>query len=77
MRTNFKEREDWRFFNIDANTGQITTAEVFDRETIDYYQIIVAAEELNVEQSNPGKGVTFELSASLLEIFRCYWKGSI
>uniref|UniRef100_A0A674JC42 Cadherin 18 n=1 Tax=Terrapene triunguis TaxID=2587831 RepID=A0A674JC42_9SAUR len=42
--------EDDRYFIIDANTGTIKTAKIFDREETPWYNITVAASEID----NPG-----------------------
>ncbi|XP_072014059.1 LOW QUALITY PROTEIN: neural-cadherin-like [Amphiura filiformis] len=57
LQTNFKDREDWSKFSIDHNTGLIRTADKFDREDIDYYQILVAARETNRPSNNPDTAV--------------------
>ncbi|XP_077982689.1 neural-cadherin-like [Glandiceps talaboti] len=40
-----QDSDDWRHFNIDENTGQITTTERFDRERRSYYLIEVMSED--------------------------------
>lgn len=38
--------EEDRYFTIDANTGTIKTAKIFDREETPWYNITVAASEI-------------------------------
>lgn len=38
--------EEDRYFTIDANTGTIKTAKIFDREETPWYNVTVAASEI-------------------------------
>ncbi len=52
--SNDNTNEDWRHFKIDPATGEIVTAKTFDREDVEYYQIIVSAFETNKPSTNQG-----------------------